>query len=188
MYRLYYFLILTLSVSCVPTKSSLLIIKEGYGINSIINTNSTKKKIDASYTSSDFCYVIIGDFKKINDNYFIDNRKYVLKKDRDKRCYNKMGVSILFDGNKVNEIFFNSKKYITKYGVQIGDNQKKVYEKYGLNYRTSFFEYPSNKKNKLTFDDFGLPIDYYDKLGVGFVYFKKTKKIKYIIVFNKEPN
>lgn len=186
MYKFYYFFILMMFFSCSSTKSSLSIIKEGFGTNSIINTNSTKEKIDTSYVSSDFCNVIIGDFKKINDSYLIDSRKFVLKKPLNKRCYNKIGISIIFDDNKVNEIIYNSKRYITKYGIKVGDSQKKVYKKYGLNYRTSLFEYPSNKKNNLTFDDFGLPVDYYDKMGIGFVYYNKKKKIKYIIVFNKE--
>ena len=186
MYRLFYFFILVF-LSCSSTKTGLIVINEGYGINSIINTNSTKEKIDSIYTTSDLCKVIIGDFKKINDSYFVDNRRFVLKKTKDKRCYKKIGVSIVFDDNSVNEIIFNSNKFITKKGIKIGDNQKKVYKKYGLNFRESFFEYPSNKRNKLTMNDLGLPVDYYDKIGIGFVY-NKNKKVKYIIVFKKELN
>jgi len=176
-------LISYLLISCSSLKTDKQIIKEGYGIEKFISVTYDKQTIDSLFNKSNLCKTIEGTFIKNTDCEYIDNRKYILKKADNQRCFDDLNISVFFDKNDIIEITFYSKKYVTQKGVEIGDKNEKVYRLYGDNYRQSFYPIPSNKTKNISFKDFGLEIDYFDDIGIGFVYDNKGEVTK-ILVFN----
>jgi hypothetical protein len=162
---------------------------EGKGLLNQIEIGFTKKLIKKAFPSSDNCEIIVGKYYKVNDNAnYIDDRKIIFKKTENQKCYNDKGFNIFFDEDVVSKIIFSSKKYQTKKGMKIGDNIKKITKLYGDEFRHSYFEFLFNKKENIGLRNMGLDILYYDNLGLGFVMNKSGKKVKKIIIFNKEPN
>ena len=162
-------------------------IKEGFGVDNIVFMNEAKENLIKKNTQSNKCKIIEGKFYKIDGEGYFDERKVVYKEVKDRHCYNRLGFNVNFKEDKVSKIVFESKDYITTKGIKIGDKQKIVRDKYGNDFRASFFEFPiftSKKKiNKLGLKALGFNMEYYDKLGIAFVYDKKNKYVQKIVVF-----
>jgi len=162
---------------------------EGKGILNFIEIGYEKERIDKTFPISDDCRIIVGKYYKLNDDAnYIDDRKIILKKVDNQRCYNKKGINVFFNKNIVSKIIISSKKYQTKKNVKVGDNIKQVIKQYGEKCRYSSFDYLFHKKINVGLQNMGLDVLYYDNLGIGFVMNKSGIKVKKIIVYNKEPN
>jgi len=152
----------------------------------LVEIDYKKERIDKTFPISDDCKIIIGKYNSIEDWVFRDDRKIILKKVNNQRCYNEKDIDVFFKKELVSKIIFSSKKYQTKKGIKVGDKIKKVLKLYGDKNRYSYFEHLFHKKRNIGLRNFGLDILYYDNLGVGFVMNKSGNKVKKIIVFNRE--
>lgn len=129
------------------------------------------------------CNVLVGGFKKVNDDYFVDNRIYIQKQTNDSLC--NFDNILIFYKNKLKSFEINNKSLIIDKKIKIGDNVKIVYKIFGNNYSYNLYPIPNNSKKNLNFNDFGNKMITYDSLGYSFVLDKKGKKIIRIILFDR---
>lgn len=119
---------------CVYSQNNTEIINEGMGTEAI-KVGDTKKHIINNFGGGDACEGWEGKvIKNETEGIVKDTRKKTKKKWKNLKCYEKLGVQVLFKKGKVNSVYFVSPNYITSKGIMIGKSRTDVLKIYGGDY------------------------------------------------------
>ncbi len=149
---------------------------EGVGWPSVAEIGNAEKYIRKSLPAPDSCKT----FTFGNTVFCNSLQQGNLHSKPKNHCYDTLGLRVFINNHKVCALEFFSRDYITSKNIKKGNSLKKVFRRYGTEYRKIILQDSLNDQYK------NRTMILYDKQGIGFLLNEKNNRVASIFILPRK--